>query len=129
MSEPVSADEPDRSMSVRRLTLVFGLLYFFQGFGDPTDGLLAQPVQAMLKSWGSSQTEIASFAAVLALPWSLKPLYGLLTDYLPLAGMRRKSYLIAMAIAAFVGFALLAIVPPTSGAFGWLLILLLPTIG
>jgi MFS family permease len=116
-------------MSVHRLTLVFGLLYFFQGLGDPTDGLLAQPVQAMLKSWGTGQGEIASFAALLALPWSLKPLYGLLTDYVPLAGLRRKSYLAATAVAALVGFGLLAVSPPSSGAYGWLLLLLLPTIG
>src|SRR5271154_2347052 len=99
-----AADVANRSMSVGRLTLVFGLLYFFQGLGDPTDGLLAQPVQAMLKSWGTEQGQIASFAALLSLPWSLKPLYGLLTDYVPLAGLRRKSYLVATAVAALVGF-------------------------
>ena len=129
MPDHDAADVADRSMSVGRLTLVFGLLYFFQGLGDPTDGLLAQPVQAMLKSWGSGQGEIASFAALLALPWSFKPLYGLLTDYVPLAGLRRKSYLVATGVAALLGFGILALAPPARGAYGWLLILLLPTVG
>jgi MFS family permease len=77
-----------------RLGLVFGAIYFLQGVGEPTEGLIAQPVRGMLKQWGHSASEIARFSALLAVPWALKPLYGLLSDFVPIFGSRRRSYLI-----------------------------------
>src|SRR5947209_13688186 len=77
-----------------RLGLLFGALYFLQGIGEPTDGLMAQPVRSLLKAWGLGAREITAFSALLALPWMFKPLYGLLSDFVPLFGTRRKGYLI-----------------------------------
>src|SRR5215210_2661572 len=77
-----------------RLGFLFGALYFLQGFGEPTDGLMAQPVRTLLGTWGRSVSESATFSALLAIPWALKPLYGLLSDFVPLWGSRRKGYLI-----------------------------------
>src|SRR5438132_960074 len=71
---------------VRRLGILFGTIYFIQGIGDPNDGLITQPVLSLLKWWGCKANEIAGFAALLGLPWSLKPLYGLLTDFVPILG-------------------------------------------
>ena len=62
----------------------FATMYFIQGVGDPTSGLIAQPVRSLLKSWGDSPTTIAAFMGLLALPWSLKVLFGLLSDLVPL---------------------------------------------
>src|SRR3954470_5297562 len=101
----VSDQDPTRgsaradSDEARRLGLLFGALYFLQGIGEPTDGLIAQPVRSLLKGWGRTAGEIAAFSALLAIPWSLKPLYGLLTDFVPLFGTRRKGYLILAAAA------------------------------
>jgi MFS family permease len=77
-----------------RLGLLFGAIYFLQGIGEPTEGLIAQPVRSMLKQWGHTASEIATFSALLAVPWSLKPLYGLLSDFVPIFGSRRRSYLV-----------------------------------
>jgi MFS family permease len=112
----------------RRLTMLFGLLYFLQGICEPTEGLLAQPVRALLKSWHDSPEEITAFAALLGLPWSIKPLYGLLTDFLPLAGYRRKAYLALSSLAALVGFAWLGLTPLGEN-HGWLLLLIVPSMG
>jgi MFS family permease len=76
-----------------RLGLLFGALAFLQGIGEPTDGLMAQPVRSLLKGWGRTAGEIAAFSAMLSLPWVLKPLFGLLSDFVPLGGTRRKGYL------------------------------------
>ena len=49
--------------------------------------------------------QIAASLAVLDVPWVIKPLYGMLSDFLPLFGYRRRSYLLlanAGAIAAFL---------------------------
>ncbi len=70
----------------RSLVMLFGTLYFVQGIAEPTEGLIAQPVRSLLKSWNQNAAQINTFMALMALPWAFKPLYGLLTDFVPLAG-------------------------------------------
>src|SRR5262245_38797960 len=78
---------------VTGVSAFFATMYFIQGVGDPTSGLIAQPVRSLLKSWGDSPATIAAFMGLLALPWTLKPLLGLLCDLVPLFGSRRRNYL------------------------------------
>lgn len=85
------------------LVCFFGLAYFCQHFAQA--GLIRQPLEFYLKEslhYGADQ--IATFFAILTLPWMIKPLYGLISDYLPMAGYRRKSYLLLMNILAVGGF-------------------------
>lgn len=112
------------------LAALFGIIYFVQGVGEPTEGLIAQPVRATLKRWGQSTEEIAAFAALLALPWMFKPLFGLLSDFVPMFGQRRRSYLLATSAVTVVGlFVAYALDLPVGAANILLVILLLPTIG
>ncbi len=108
----------------------FAAMYFIQGVGDPTSGLIAQPVRSLLKSWGDSPTAIAAFMGLLALPWSLKVLFGLLSDLVPLFGSRRRNYLLISSVSASAGLLVLYFFPVPEDAH-WLLFmwLLLPTIG
>src|SRR5258708_33740750 len=118
--EPGSPDGPGRARSTLRLGLLFGTLYFVQGVGEPTEGLIIQPVRTLLSSWGHGPEKIAAFAALLAIPWSLKPLFGLLTDFVPFCGPRRRSYLIATSAIAVGGFLVLAALPMPRGGQSWL---------
>ncbi len=103
---------------------------FAQGISEPTEGLIAQPVRSLLKSWGQTTAQITTFSALLALPWSLKPLYGLLTDFVPLAGTRRRSYLLLTSAITAAALLYLYAVPPAAGRAELLLVLLLiPTTG
>jgi predicted MFS family arabinose efflux permease len=104
------------------LGLLFGVVYFVQGIGEPTTGLLSQPVSAILKGRGEGAAEIAGFMALLTLPWSIKPLYGLLTDFVPFFGSRRRSYLVVSTAAAAV--ALLGLSSATPGSTALLLAVL-----
>ena len=55
---------------------------------------------------GFSATQLASFQAIVFLPWFAKPLLGILTDGLPLWGYRFKSYLVicyATVVISFIG--------------------------
>ena len=115
-----------RRSEVWRLGLLFGALYFLQGIGEPTEGLIAQPARRLLKRWGRSDRDITTFMALLAIPWTFKPLYGWLTDFVPIFGTRRKSYLLlasgatAVSLLGLFAFPL----PPGSKAalLGWLLV-------
>ncbi len=108
----------------------FGTLYFVQGVGEPTEGLIAQPVRSLLKGWGLDTAEIAAFAAIMAFPWTIKPLYGVLSDFVPLLGYRRKSWLILATILTILGlFTVWALDLPRGASTLLLCLLLLPTIG
>jgi MFS family permease len=89
------------------LLVLFGSLYFIQGIVEPTAGLLTQPVQSQLSHWSLSAAQIGQFMAFIAIPWSLKPVFGLLSDFVPLGGRRRRPYLLLTAVIA-------------AAAFGWL---------
>jgi MFS family permease len=69
-----------------------------------------------LKAWGCDARDTATFLALLGGPWCLKPLYGLLSDFVPLAGYRRKSYLAVAAVAATLCFLGLYVLPLSPGA-------------
>lgn len=127
---PAPALSPDaRSAAASRvgnLSAVFALFYFVQGVCEPDDGLLAQPLRSLLAGWDWSTAQIAAFMALLGVPWAIKPLYGLLTDFVPIAGYRRKFYLVAGSAAATVCLLALATQPPTDDAargIFWLLMI------
>jgi MFS family permease len=117
------------SRQIFGLSILFGTMSFIQGLGEPTTGLVTQPIHSLLREWGCNTHEIATFVALLGLPWCLKPLCGLLSDFVPLAGYRRKSYLIVATLATSVCFLLLYLLPLSSGARNLLFVaLLLPAL-
>lgn len=107
---------------LRRLMLFLGLLYFAEGAGQ-TDGLIAQPLNYYLKEvYRWSPIEITAYLTVLNLPWFIKPLYGAVSDFIPLFGYRRISYLIAANAAAAAGYFALS-QSSAPGTMIWLLLL------
>jgi Na+/melibiose symporter-like transporter len=84
----------------------------------------------LLDGWGESPASIATFMAILALPWTLKPLLALLADFVPLWGSRRRSYLLVATAAAAIGLGIAYLVPLPAGQ-RWLLLglLIAPTLG
>ena len=94
MAEQIQGDTTPGDVHVRNIGLFFGMAYFAQGLCDPAAGLMAQPLRRHLGDLGYSVGEIAQFLAVISIPWTLKPFYGLVTDFIHLLGRRRKSYLI-----------------------------------
>jgi MFS family permease len=106
--EPVATSVEESSIDQRqriaRLTFYFGLVYFCQGVSQIVC-LLNQPVRYFLrKGHGYDADQIAYFMFVAQLPWVIKPLYGLISDFIPLFGYRRKSYLLLMNLLAAGAF-------------------------
>lgn len=82
---------------IRRLGVFFAAVYFVQGIGEPGAGIASQPIFFLLKDeLHLSAAQTAAFLAIISIAWGIKPLYGLLSDFFPLFGYRRKSYLLLM---------------------------------
>ena len=74
--------------------LFFGLVYVVEGIGQ-TGGLIAQPLNYYLKeTFGWTPVQVTAYLTILNLPWIIKPVYGIISDFLPLFGYRRKAYLV-----------------------------------
>jgi MFS family permease len=90
--------------ATRQLLLFFALVYVVEGLGQ-VGGLIAQPLNYYLKTaQGWTPLQITAFISLFNLPWIIKPIYGLISDFVPLFGYRRKSYLILVNTAAIAGF-------------------------
>lgn len=102
-------------MKLRReiilLSLLFATLYFVQGFAEPSEGLIAQPVRAQLRFLKVPPSEISQFSFLIGLPWSFKLLFGLTSDFVPIFGSRRKSYLLISTLLAAVSLFAVAVIP------------------
>lgn len=84
---------------ISKISAVFALIYFFS-----PNGLAALPgltVNFLLKDvLKMNATQAAYFGAITILGWAIKPLWGIISDSLPIFGSRRKSYLIITTILA-----------------------------
>jgi len=88
-----------------RIYLFFAVNYFAQGMG----GLAYEPVSYYLKdALGLGAGESAVFVAWMTLPLTIKPLFALLTDFLPWAGKRRAPHLIVVSLLTSLAWLLLA---------------------
>ncbi|MGE5220054.1 MAG: MFS transporter [Chloroflexota bacterium] len=77
------------SPEARRLALIFAIVYFAQGMWY----LPNLSITFFLKeNLGLSAAQTATFFSFTVIPWLIKPVYGLISDFIPLFGQRRKSY-------------------------------------
>jgi MFS family permease len=74
-----------------------------------------QPLSHWLKEtvhW--DPVTISASLAILDLPWIIKPLWGAISDFVPLFGYRRRPYLVLANIAAFLAFGWVATLNTTT---------------
>ena len=82
--------QPFKTPEAKRLAFLFSVVYFAQGMWY----LPNQTITIVFKELGMSAGQVATFFSLAVVPWLLKPLYGLLSDFVPLFGYRRRSYFI-----------------------------------
>ncbi|MCT7951380.1 folate/biopterin family MFS transporter [Ancylothrix sp. C2] len=81
------------------------LVYFVQGIL----GLARLAVSFFLKDeLGLSPAEVSALFGIVALPWIVKPLFGFMSDGLPIFGYRRRPYLILSGLAGTFAWVALA---------------------
>lgn len=112
-----------------RLGLLFGGFYFLQGLVETGDGLIAQPSRSLLERSGAGIGRIGDVMALAALPWIFKPLYGLISDFVPLAGSRRRGWLVLVSGATALALLVLAHGVVGVGDGGFVLCLAVATAG
>jgi predicted MFS family arabinose efflux permease len=94
---------PFKTPEGQRLAILFGVVYFAQGMWY----LPNQTITIVLKDRGLTAGQVADFFLITTIPWLIKPVYGLLSDFVPLFGRRRKSYfLLTCALAGAAGLIL-----------------------
>jgi MFS family permease len=99
---------PFQAPDTQRLAILFAVVYFAQGMWS----LPNQTLIITLKERGLSAGQVATFFTFSIIPWLIKPAYGLLSDFVPLFGQRRRSYLLlTSALAAGAGLAMGLAVP------------------
>ena len=89
---------PFKTASTQRLAILFAIVYFAQGMS----ALPVQVIAISFKDQGLEADDVAAFFLFASIPWFIKPLYGLISDFLPLFGQRRKSYLLLTSALACV---------------------------
>ncbi|RHY27355.1 hypothetical protein DYB32_006847, partial [Aphanomyces invadans] len=94
---------------------MIGTVYFVQGFNSFSSFALGYLIKDVMKLQPADSQAVMTATGI---PWGIKPVYGILSDSLPLFGYRRKSYLVMMnmvGIAAF--YSLYSITPDSPVAF------------
>ncbi|ERN43130.1 folate/biopterin transporter [Rubidibacter lacunae KORDI 51-2] len=82
-------------------------IYFVQGILN----LARLAIGFFLKDdLGLSPAETSALIGIAALPWAIKPAFGFLSDGLPIAGLRRRPYLIISGVLGSISWLLLATV-------------------
>ena len=81
-----------QSLEARRLALVFAIVYFAQGLSHLPD----LSITFLLKDhFGFSAAQTAALFSIMTLPWLIKPIYGLISDFVPIFGPQAEELLSA----------------------------------
>ncbi|HVY18261.1 MAG TPA: MFS transporter [Rhodopila sp.] len=96
--------------ATRRVMWFFAIVYAVEGIGQAKAGILGQPITYYLKQvMGWEPVQISASLAVLDVPWVIKPLWGAISDFVPLFGYRRRTWLVAANLLGIGAFAWVAI--------------------
>ena len=75
----------------------FVVLLAFQYFNQGSKAMLYLAEKDLYKEYmGMDPSTMAYLSSITSLPWSVKILYGLFSDNVPIMGTRRKSHVIIM---------------------------------
>ncbi len=90
--------------------IFFAIVFAVEGIGQARVGIILQPLTYYLKESGWTPLQVTGYFGVLNFPWIIKPVFGLVSDFVPFLGYRRTSYLMlasAIGAGAYAGIALL----------------------
>src|SRR5262249_31410058 len=98
---------PRQTADARRLATLFAIVYFSQGMIYLPD----QVVSIVFKERGLTAGQLAAFTWITTIPWFVKPVYGMLSDFVPLFGTRRRSYFLIMSAVGALSAVAVSLMP------------------
>lgn len=101
--------------------LLICLIYWTQGFRSFAWTAVSYQLKDELKLSPSASQFLVSIAFF---PWSIKPLYGILSDCVPIQGQKRLPYLIIASILSLVPWLFLGLIESLRNSYAFLTILL-----
>src|SRR5450432_1581459 len=108
-TDQVPMDQAPANAAISRTMWFFAIVYAVEGTCQAKSGIMWQPLSHWLKEalhW--DPVTISASLAILDVPWIIKPLWGAISDFVPLFGYRRRPYLVLASVAAFLAFARVA---------------------
>jgi MFS family permease len=97
---------PIKDPAINRTMWFFAIVYAVEGIGQARSGIMWQPLSHWLKeTFNWTPVTISASVAIFDLPWVIKPVWGAISDFVPLFGYRRLPYLVLANIAGFLAFA------------------------
>lgn len=101
-----------RAVATRDWVIAFLVITYATVAANGPSGLLYQPVLRYAKEQlGLNATAISLYMSLIGVPWLIKPLFGLISDAVPIYKSRRKPYLAIAAVLAVGALFALAAVP------------------
>jgi folate/biopterin transporter len=97
--------ESKMELKKRRNKFAYLIISFNQGIGSISELAVSYLFKDELKVEPARMTQLMSF---IAIPWMIKPLFGMLTDLCPIFGYRRKYYIILCGLLCILSWLLLA---------------------
>jgi hypothetical protein len=83
--------------------------YYLLSFGQGISDISALAVSYYLKDiLNINPSTMSQLYALIALPWTIKPFFGLITDLYPFFGYRRKSYILLCGILNLLNWMILS---------------------
>jgi folate/biopterin transporter len=108
------ASESGLSSTTRFFVVVF-MSFFAKGILETMPGLsVSYYYKDTLKL---TPTQTSALGSMMTLPWTLKPLYGFMSDNFPIFGYRRKSYVLLAGTCVTICYILLAVGHHTTFTF------------
>lgn len=96
---------PDGKEPIRKMLIFLAFVYVAEGLCQAGVGLVDQPLSFYLKTaLGLGADQTARYLSILTIPWVIKPVFGLISDFIPILGYRRKSYLFLANGLAVLGY-------------------------
>jgi MFS family permease len=114
-AEPVAAEPGLGRTDIRRTMWFFAIVYAVEGTCQAKSGIMWQPLSHWFKeamNWDA--VTISASLAILDVPWIIKPLWGAISDFVPLFGYRRRPYLVIASVVAFLAFAWVGTIDTTA---------------
>ena len=99
-----SEQASEQRSTVGRLILFIASVNLLKGLGL-VGGVIYQPLVYFFKEGlGWAPDQVTQFLSVLVLPWMLRPVYGLISDFVPICGYHRRPYIVLGNLLVLGGF-------------------------